>query len=208
MTRARKLATVFGTLLALGGGLYLSREAVFLRLAAALDVSEPPRPAPAAYILGGGSEDRPFVAAALYRAGLVGRVIHPTVGGDVGEPNAWDEVRPTETALTRMVLLARGVPAERIVLLPGQVKNTADEAKALAKYLADRPGETVAVVTTAYHTRRTRLQFRRAVGAASERMFFVAAPSGRFTAADWWRSEEGFGAYASEYLKLALAGGW
>jgi uncharacterized SAM-binding protein YcdF (DUF218 family) len=208
MTRRRRLAARIGLTLAVLGGLYLSRAGLFRAAAAALDVSEPPRPATAAYVLGGGSDDRPCVAAALYRAGLVGRVIQPGVGLSVDDPAAEDDVRPPETVVTRRVLLARGVPAEAVVTLPGEVRSTADEAKALAEYLAGRPGETVAVVTTAFHTRRARVLFRRALGAEAGRVFFVAAPSGRYTAADWWQSEDGFVAYSTEYLKLALAGGW
>jgi uncharacterized SAM-binding protein YcdF (DUF218 family) len=207
-SRGRRLATAIGVLVAVAGGLYLSREWLFLRASHVLDVSEPPRRSDAVFVLGGGVNERPFVAAALYRAGLVGRVIHAGIDATVDSPDAEDGVRPPEHEITRRVLFARGVPADKIEKLPDSCRSTVDETHALAKYLAANPGVTVAVITHGFHTRRARALFRRALSEDANRIYFVAAPTDGFTADDWWRSEEGVETYATEYLKLALTGGW
>ena len=102
----------------------------------------------------------------------------------------------------RQVLLKRGVPAEAIVLLPGEVNSTADEARALKRYLEEHAGRRVAVVTNDYHTRRARWIFRNEIGDRAADLAFFGAPTDDFDAHDWWRSETGFRCYSDEYVKL------
>jgi uncharacterized SAM-binding protein YcdF (DUF218 family) len=104
--------------------------------------------------------------------------------------------------LVRRVLLARGVPASAIVVLPGECDSTEDEAHTLARFLEAKPDLTVAVVTNDFHTRRARLLFRRALGSNSQRVHFVAAPVDGVAADNWWRTQKGFVQYTTEYLKL------
>ena len=91
---------------------------------------------------------------------------------------------------------------DAIVLLPGEVDSTADEARSLKRYLDVYPGRTVAVVTNDFHTRRARRIFRAELGDAAADLPFFAAPTDGFDAHDWWRSEAGCTTYADEYLKL------
>jgi uncharacterized SAM-binding protein YcdF (DUF218 family) len=195
--RLRRLAVAL--LVAFLLGAYLARGWLLPPVAYFLDVSEPPRPVDAVLVLGGGADDRPFVAAALVRAGLARRVLVSSVQLS---PENEDGLVPPEHEVTRRALLARGVPAEDIVLLPGACGSTQDEARALAHFLDAEPDTRVAVVTHGLHTRRARRLFRRVLGGRSGQVMFVAAPCDRFSADDWWRSEDGFSAYATEYLKL------
>jgi uncharacterized SAM-binding protein YcdF (DUF218 family) len=96
------------------------------------------------------------------------------------------------------------VPEETIILLPGAAASTADEARALAEFLDAHPGGSVAVVTSAYHTRRARLIFGRALGERAGAVRFVGAPSDGFGATDWWRTEQGLSTYGTEYVKLGF----
>jgi uncharacterized SAM-binding protein YcdF (DUF218 family) len=164
-----------------------------------LDVSSPPRPVDDVLVLGGGADTRPFVAAALYKAGLVQRVLVPNVKRS---PEVEDGLAPSESEVTRQVLLKRGVPAGAIVLLPDEVDSTADEARSLKRYLDDNPGRTAAVVTNDYHTRRARMIFRTELGDRAADLPFFAAPTEGFDAGDWWRCERGCSLYANEYLKM------
>jgi uncharacterized SAM-binding protein YcdF (DUF218 family) len=164
-----------------------------------LDASTPPHPVDDVLVLGGGADTRPFVAAALYKAGLAKRVLLPTV---LPSPESADGLVPADHEIMRHVLLKRGVPAEAIVLLPGEVGSTAEEARALGRYLDEHPGRRVAVVTNDYHTRRARWIFRTEIGVRAADLAFFAAPTDDFDASDWWRSETGFKRYADEYVKL------
>jgi uncharacterized SAM-binding protein YcdF (DUF218 family) len=164
-----------------------------------LDVSTPPRTVDDMLVLGGGADTRPFAAAAVYKAGLAQRILLPTVRPS---PESADGLVPSDQEIMRQVLLKRGVPSEAIELLPGEVTSTADEARALRRYLDEHPGRRVAVVTNDYHTRRARCIFRTEVGDRAADLIFFAAPTDDFDAHDWWRSETGFQRYSDEYVKL------
>lgn len=164
-----------------------------------LDVSEPPGQDDVVFILGGGAETRPFVAAALVKAGhakrvLVARVKAPPPGR---APLALQE----QDVMTR-VLRLRGVPADSIVLLPDECDSTLDETYALARYLDREPAQRVTIVTNDFHTRRARLLFSRVLGERMSRVRFVAAPTDGFDADSWWQSEDGVVTYTTEYVKL------
>jgi uncharacterized SAM-binding protein YcdF (DUF218 family) len=139
------------------------------------------------------------VAAALIKAGWAKQALLPTVRLS---PEAEQGVVLSEQETTTRVLKARGVPADAIRPLPGECASTADEAAALARFLDAEPAARVMIVTHTYHTRRARSIFRAALGERAERVHFLAAPTDGFSADDWWQSEEGFGCYANEYVKL------
>jgi len=177
---------------------YLARGWILPEWGGWLDVSEPPRPADYAYALGGGAESRPFVAAGLYKRGLVSGVLLPEVQPG---PDAADGLAPGETELVRRLLRARGVPEDRVQILPGAVTSTFDEAHSLGRFLDAHPDATVAVVTDDYHTRRARRVFRRVLGPRAAQVHFVATPVDGVTAADWWKSARGFRTYLAETFK-------
>jgi uncharacterized SAM-binding protein YcdF (DUF218 family) len=164
-----------------------------------LDVSQPPARVDAVMVLGGGTTTRPFVAAALVKAGLAKRVLLPTVKPPY---KAAEGFGVPEQETSKKVLLARGVTAGQIVLLPGECNSTEDEANALARFLETQPGLRVAVVTNNFHTRRARLLFARILGSRIDQVTFVAAPTDGFDADTWWQCEEGVVTYTTEYMKL------
>lgn len=169
-----------------------------------LDVSEPPSRVDTVFLLCGDMEVRPFAAAAVYNKGYARRVIitnaKPMAAAEQG-------LTPWESEVNRRILVARGVPEDAVVMLPQVVDSTRDEARALAAYMADHPDETVGLVTSGYHTRRTRLLLRQELerqgrGDDLSRVKFFGAPTEGFGPADWWRSDHGFRAYLLEYVKL------
>jgi uncharacterized SAM-binding protein YcdF (DUF218 family) len=194
-----RLLVVAGLLLAA----YLARGQLLPAAARFLDVSQPPRHVDDVMVLGGGYTNRPFVAAALLRAGLAHRALIPTASrppDDDGGPAL------AEHEIVRRVLIARGVPDEAIVTLPGEVTSTRDEARALHRFLESHTDATVAVVTNGFHTRRARMLFRHELGGYMDRLFFVAAPMDEFDSDNWWRHEGGVSCYATEYFKLVYYG--
>lgn len=178
--------------------LYLTRGWTLPAWGRWLDVSEPPRPADYVLVLTGGEDTRPFVAAALYTKGYVREVLVPYLRPSA---DARDGVVPDDTDLIRRVLVARGVPAGRVTRLPGEVNSTADEARALARFLDDHPEATVAVVTNDFHTRHARRILYRAVGRRAGQVYLVAAPTDRVRPDTWWTSERGCAIYLSETFK-------
>jgi uncharacterized SAM-binding protein YcdF (DUF218 family) len=166
-----------------------------------LDVGEQPVRTDYCVVLSGDYEQRPFVAAALYRREYIRRKIWLTL---VNSGPCEDRVEPTIEGAVTHLFVVLGVPADRVAVLDGRCASTFDEARALASALDAEPTATVTIVTSNYHTRRSRWVFRRVLGARAERLRFVSVPTDNFAANCWWQSSEGFSVYTTEYLKLAF----
>ena len=111
---------------------------------------------------------------------------------------------PPRHEINYQLLLKRGIPATAITILPGEAATTFDEATALASFLAERPRARVLVVTSDFHSRRSRWIFARTLGDRAEQITLVSAPSDDLLMDSWWQDEEGFVTILSEYLKLAF----
>lgn len=153
-------------------------------------------------VLGGDASTRPFVASGILRAGLARRILIPQVAGSL---EVRDGVMPPHHEIVREVLLQSGVRAEAIAFLPAVVDSTDREAQSLADFLELHPDRRVAVVTSDFHTRRTRVLFSRVCRAHAARLRFIGAPTDGFNASNWWRFEMGFILYINEYVKLIKA---
>lgn len=182
-------------------GVWAYRKALLMGAAAFLDVTGCPRPADYAFVLAGDPEVRPFAAAELYNQGVVKGILIDKVKPSPAVRAGL--VRPHHELL-REILRRNGVPDSAIKLLPGEVTSTLDEARVLAQFLSQHPDASVIVVTTCFHTRRTRLLFSATLGPLAERVQYFGAPNAKFAVDDWWLTREGFLTYLTEYLKLGV----
>jgi uncharacterized SAM-binding protein YcdF (DUF218 family) len=164
-----------------------------------LDVGETPRVSDYCLVLSGDFESRPFGAAALYRKGFIRHAIWLT---HIASTERVSPTRLDSDAAARRILTTVGVPDDRIVVLDGPCVSTFDEAQSLERMLATHPDATVAVVTSDYHTRRSRWVFRHVLGDRADHLQFISVPTDYFNAENWWRVEEGFASYSKEILKL------
>jgi uncharacterized SAM-binding protein YcdF (DUF218 family) len=180
-------------------GLCCGRRQMLPWAARWLDVGEPPTKAEYVVVLGGDVNVRPLVAAALFRAGLAAKVLVSDSAAATDRP---EDRLLSEPEVLRRVLLARGVPDHAIVFLGKHNRTTYDEARALEAYLQGAPPARVSVVTSDYHTRRTRWIFRQVLGPRAAALCFVSAPSDDFRAENWWQTEHGFVAIIVENLKF------
>ena len=183
-------------------GIYLGRGYVLPPLANWLDVGVTPQSVDYVMVLPGDESLRPFVAAALVKVGLAGQVLVPKTESS---PAVEDRIYPPADEVIRRVLVYRGVPQDKIVILDGKSSDTSGDALALATFLESSPNVRVAVVTNDYHTRRTRWIFAVVLGDRARQVSFVSSPTESFRADNWWESEAGFVAIVGEYLKLAFA---
>jgi uncharacterized SAM-binding protein YcdF (DUF218 family) len=183
-------------------GLYASRGWLLPALARFLDVSERAQATDYVMVLGGDAGTRPFAAGAFVHAGLARKAL---MGQIIPSVDSQDGLVASEQELIRAVLVRQGTAPEAIRVLPGPpCQSTFDEARALAEFLAAEPHSTVTAVTSAYHTRRVRMIFRKVLGEQAARVHFLGAPSDGFNENNWWRFEGGLLAYVNEYLKLAF----
>ena len=162
-----------------------------------LDVGEAPQKSTAIFVLMGENDIRPFVAAALVNTGYAEEVLFAKY-----TPQGLTKQERPSHEVYRHIMLKRGVPADRIRILDAEITNTFTETDALLGYMQERPDATVTVVTSHYHTRRTRWSLRHQLGDHFERLRFVSAPFDDFEADDWWLHMRGFDYVMIEYIKL------
>lgn len=164
-------------------------------LARALFVDQAPQRADALLILGGGDGSRQDRAIALYQEGLAPLIISS------GERPYLPDFQRTFAEIGADYLIARGVPAESILLLEGTT-STYDEALASLNLAREWGLTSLIVVSDHYHLRRANLTFRRVYRGSEISLTFVAAHPSWFDVNAWWTQERSLMAVFEEYEKL------
>jgi len=173
---------------------------VWLRAASDwLDVGQPPVKSDYVMVLGGAVNSRPFVAAALVRAGWAKAVLLAPLPDDEPRPDV-----PASPWADRAALRASGIADSQIVNLAFTPEHTQAEAELLKRFLNEHPAARVMVVTNAPHTRRASWILDRMLGDRADRVSLISAPADGYYAGRWWRSANGWKAVPAEYVKLLL----
>lgn len=178
----------------------------FIRVGSWLVVADPLTESDAIVVLSGAVPYRAIGGARLYQEGWAPEVwLTRATASEEYEAMAELGIEPLIDAdYNRQVLERLGVPAEAIRAIPTPVRNTLDEIRATADMLSETDGESVIIVTSPYHTRRSRALWRRAVG-RSPRLSIQPAHEDPFEPARWWRSSSDIGLVAKELLGLVNA---
>ena len=169
-----------------------------LRLAGHLwVVDEAPAPSDAIVILGDDNYngDRAARAAELFKDGWAPRVI---ASGRYLRPYA------SIAELEEHDLADRGVPRSAIVRFPQHAENTREEAIALRQLISERGWRRILVVTSSYHTRRSRYIFARILPAGTA-LRVVAARDSEYDPDNWWRTRRGEKVFLHELLGMLVA---
>jgi uncharacterized SAM-binding protein YcdF (DUF218 family) len=163
--------------------------------------------ADAIVILMGTIPDRVLQTADLYKQGLARKVI--IVEASMGAYKAL-KVRGahiiSNTEQVRNALVAIGIPADSIIILPGDATSTQMEAMIIREYLKNKPViDTILLVSSAQHTRRASMIFKTAFRNSEKPVYILCSPSTytNFDAKNWWRSKEGIQTVLMEYVKMA-----
>jgi uncharacterized SAM-binding protein YcdF (DUF218 family) len=169
-----------------GFGIFFA-AVIFFGIGRWLVVEDPLVKAQAIVVLSGAMPLRAIEAGKLYREGYAPEIwlthsVEPgETLGEMGIPFAGED------SYNKLVLIHEGVPPEAIHVLEPPIVNTADEIRVAAAALARGNGETVIIVTTKAHTRRTRLLWRRLAPGPS-RAIVRAATGDSFDPRHWWRT--------------------
>jgi hypothetical protein len=194
----RRLLTIVLVLSFVGVGAWLEREVLLRSAADFWIVSDPVTQADAAIVLGGGLGVRPFVAADLYRQGIVRKIVVSQVAE---ERFVNMGIIPGHTEINRKILLQLGVPDTAIETFGIANKNTADEAASLKDW-ADRNASSVLIIPTEiFSARRVRWIFRHEFSEKSVRIEVSSFEPERYSRAEWWKTEDGMIAFQNEVLK-------
>src|SRR5262245_61139651 len=168
-----------------------------------LVVSEEPKSSDAIVVLAGGEPSRAFKAVELYKAGLAPFVLltsEPT-------PSIFERVKrdgiqlvPTYENYMR-ILEGYGVPRDRILRIEEPAVDTAAEMQRIADFTRKKEWHRLIVVTSNFHTRRSRLVGRYVLFPEIE-FVVVAAPDDSFKPETWWKSQGQTRTFAIEVEKL------
>ena len=139
--------------------------------------------------------DRASRAAELYHAGWAPRVI---------ASGRWLRPYASIAQLMQHDLELRGVPRKAIVPFAHNAPDTLKELRDLNDFVQQHGWKRVMVVTSNYHTRRTRYLARHVFspGIAVE---VVAAPDVNYDPDSWWRTREGLKIFFHESVGMIVA---
>ncbi len=160
-------------------------------------VDEELAPADAIVVLGDDNYrgDRARHAAKLYAGRWAPKVV---ASGRYLRPYA------SVAELIRRDLVQNGVADEHVVVISHSAANTREEAFILKRLIREQRWRRIIIVTSNYHTRRSRYIFRRVLDADVE-LLVSAAPDADFNPAGWWTSRGSIKLFAREFFAWPVA---
>jgi uncharacterized SAM-binding protein YcdF (DUF218 family) len=177
--------------------IYLLRHPLMRLVGSFWVVDESPEVSDAIVILGDDNyaADRAARAAELFRSGRAPRII---ASGRYLRPYA------SVAQLEEHDLTERGVPLSAIVRLEHHAQNTRDESIAISRLLSTRGWKRVLLVTSNYHTRRSRYICEREFPPGTV-LRVVAARDSDYDPDTWWSTREGIKIFFHEALGMLVA---
>ena len=139
--------------------------------------------------------DRANRAAEVLREGWAPRII---ASGRYLRPYA------SVAQLEQHDLLQRGVPASAIVLLQHRANDTLEEGQAIGQFISAHGWKRILVVTSNYHTRRTRYILSRVLPPGTA-LRVLSAPDVNYDPDGWWRTRRGTKIFFHESVGMIVA---
>ena len=200
----KKIAVIFvfsaAFLASLG---YARREWVLMKVGGFLVSEDPLIRADAIAVLSGNSPYRILGAVDLYQKQFAPRILL-TETYEEGEHQdlmkSLGVTYHTSLEVNRRIAVHQGVPADAIVALP-ETNSTKSEAEAVLAFLQKRNLRSVIVVTSGYHSTRTRLIFR-SLNGQGVRVAVHPSRHDPFFKRSWWRNRYQSKQVFYEYVKL------
>jgi uncharacterized SAM-binding protein YcdF (DUF218 family) len=176
---------------------YFARHPILRFMGESWVVDEPAAHADALIVL---SDDNFYADRATHGAELFRQGIAPVVvaSGRRLRPNAGI------SELMEHDLIERGVPKEKILRLSHDADSTKEEAETVAKLAKERHWKSIVVVTSNYHTRRTRYIYSRVFPAAIS-VSVASARDGSFDPERWWEKRESTKLFVRELAGMVVA---
>jgi uncharacterized SAM-binding protein YcdF (DUF218 family) len=183
--------------------LYAVRRPLLTAAGRALIVQDPLRPVDAIVVLSGSLPDRIMEAVDLYHAGLAPRIILTQEGLPPGLAELRRRGGNMVERYEQNLDIARqlGVPEEAITVVRTPAWSTQTEAEAVVDQLYADGVDSILLVTSKAHARRSALTYRDLVG---DRIDIISCPSryDNFAPDGWWQRRPFARRLLIEYLKL------
>jgi uncharacterized SAM-binding protein YcdF (DUF218 family) len=176
--------------------LYLVRRPLLRFTAESWIIEDPLDKADALIVLGDDNfyADRATRGAQLFREGKAPLIV---ASGRRLRPNAGI------AELMEHDLVERGVPRDKIVRFAHDADSTLEEARALARLVKERKWRSVIVVTSNFHTRRTRYIFQRVFPQGME-VRVAGARDGDFDPEHWWEKRKSIKELTREFAGMLV----
>ena len=176
--------------------LYLVRHPILRFMAEEWIVEDPLDKADALIVLGDDNfyADRATRGVQLFREGKASVVV---ASGRRLRPNAGI------AELMEHDLVERGVPKDRVVRFVHDADGTVDEAQALSRLVKEKKWRKIIVVTSNYHTRRTRYIFRHVFPQGVE-VRIASARDGDFDPEHWWEKRKSMKELTREFAGMVV----
>ncbi len=157
-------------------------------------------------MLMGSIADRVLQTADLYNEGVAGRVwiVEAGMGADKALEERGVQLISNSTQ-ARTSLISLGIPADSIMIIPGDATSTRMEAQIVRNFLRTQAGiDTLLLVSSSDHTRRASKIFKAAFSPMEEPPVLYCSVNSytKFNAEKWWRSRDDIQNVLMEYLKL------
>ncbi len=163
-----------------------------LRLAGRQMVDVDPLQRSDAILVTASSLDRIVEAAEVYRQGYAPVVLLTVPPRDNAETFLLSRGIAVDLNEVRRkrILEALGVPGDAIVFLPDFVGSTADEARTFVRWVDGHPIRSLTIVTSPYHTGRTRLTFEHMLDGRPISVRLHASTLIPFDPNTWWQDRD------------------
>lgn len=153
----------------------------------------------AVVVLGGSSYERGLEGLKVYEDGMAPMII--CTGGNIPSVMMALDTILYEADITRGMILDNGVPEDRVVALRSST-STKEEASEIFEYVKSTDIDSLTIVTSKLHLRRTKNVFTEQFEDSGVHLVFHGAPSASFDEKEWWNSEQGLIMVNNEYMKL------
>jgi uncharacterized SAM-binding protein YcdF (DUF218 family) len=154
---------------------------------------------PVLFVLSGDPWDRGNEAVQLYKQGLAEKIV--CTGENIPRLFLIANIQYPESELTRMNIIAQGVPGDDVILL-NKGTSTKEEADYILDYCRQNNIKKIAIVSTKFHTRRVKKTFSKKFREAGIELIIRGAPSSAYDESRWWQNEEGLIFVNNEYIKI------
>jgi uncharacterized SAM-binding protein YcdF (DUF218 family) len=151
------------------------------------------RPADALVILSGEEEERVQEAVYWYKENYAHYMVFTvTDSEDIGE-------RGTHSQKLMRIAIDEGVPQDAMFLTEGEATSTIDEANAVLLLCKKRDIKSILVITSSYHTRRTKVIFEDIFKDSDISVRVHSVKDSWYQPWNWFLTEEGWQRTINEY---------
>lgn len=192
----KRLAVALLVVALLAGALFVAYRPILTAVGRFLIVQDPLDRADVIVVLSGGHRDeRVRQAAELYHKRYARLVL--LSGGE-------EMVGISIPEIQRRQALGYGIPGSGLLFETGST-STAEQARYLRPILEGRGVKRAIVVTSSFHTRRTRYLFRKLFSGSPVEIRVYPVQQDVFSPDEWWTRDKDTEELVLEYLKLGLA---